>query len=151
MVQEIEVRRTGDRHTFALLGRHAVRRAIRAERPDIVVEDVNKLPFYAPLYARLPILAIVHHLFGTTAFRQANLPVATVTYLSELGIPTLYRQVPMVAVSPSTRDDLIARGIAADHNTTIPNGLDHGTIRRPRPAPHILSLGRIEAYASTSR
>src|SRR3954464_13429088 len=38
----ISVERVGGRNSFALLGRRAVRRAIRAERPDIVVEDVNK-------------------------------------------------------------------------------------------------------------
>ncbi len=130
----IEVLRVGNRYTFYARGPATFRRLERTiTGPALLIEDLNKLPFYAPLYARLPILAIVHHLFGTTAFRQANLPVATVTYLSELGIPTLYRQVPMVAVSPSTRDDLIARGIAADRITMIPNGLDH-ELYTPRPA-----------------
>ncbi|HET8836785.1 MAG TPA: glycosyltransferase family 4 protein, partial [Gemmatimonadales bacterium] len=45
-IDGIEVERTGGRSSFALLGRGAVRRALRAERPDVVVEDINKLPLY---------------------------------------------------------------------------------------------------------
>ncbi len=145
----IDVLRVGNRYTFYAKGPAAYRRLER-EVPGsaILIEDLNKLPFYAPLYAKLPVLAIVHHLFGATAFRQANLPVATVTYLSELGIPALYRQVPMVAVSPSTRDDLIARGIAPERITMIPNGLDHELYRpgAPATARTVLSLGRVEPY-----
>jgi glycosyltransferase involved in cell wall biosynthesis len=145
----IEVVRVGNRYTFYARGPAAYRRLERSvQGPALLMEDLNKLPFYAPLYARLPILAIVHHLFGTTAFRQANLPVATVTYLSELAIPTIYRRVPMVAVSPSTREDLIARGVAAEHITMIPNGLDH-ELYSPAAVPPgrcVLSLGRVESY-----
>jgi hypothetical protein len=43
-LEGIEVQRTGTRHSFALLGRGAVQRAIGAERPDVIVEDINKLP-----------------------------------------------------------------------------------------------------------
>src|SRR5947208_15191684 len=42
----IEVHRVGDRNSFALLGRSAVRQALRAERPDVLVEDINKLPLF---------------------------------------------------------------------------------------------------------
>lgn len=145
----IDVRRVGNRYTFYARGPATFRRLERElQGPAVLIEDLNKLPFFGPLYAHVPILAIVHHLFGTTAFRQANLAVATVTYLSELGIPALYRRVPMVAVSPSTRDDLIARGVAPDRITMIPNGLDHRhyTPGTTPPGRTVLSLGRVEPY-----
>ena len=148
-IHGVEVVRVGNRYTFYARGPAYYRRLERSlTGPALLIEDLNKLPFYGALYARLPILAIVHHLFGATAFRQVNLPVATVTYASELGIPRIYRRVPMVAVSPSTRDDLIARGIAPANITMIPNGLDHAHYSPPDVAPgrRILSLGRIEPY-----
>src|SRR5689334_2423300 len=58
----IEVTRTGGRHSFALLGRGAVRRALRAERPDIVVEDVNKLPLFTPWLWHGPHVTLIPHL-----------------------------------------------------------------------------------------
>ena len=145
----ITIRRAGNRYSFYVRGPLLFRRlARRVAGAAILVENLCKLPFYGPLYSPFPVLAIVHHLFGTTAFRQVSLPVAAVTYLSELGIPPIYRRVPMIAVSPSTRDDLVARGVRPESITVIPNGLDH-TRYSPgasEPGPLILSLGRVEPY-----
>ena len=52
-------------------------RETRSGRYDVVVECLNKLPFYAPLYSAVPVLAIAHHLFGEAAFLQVPWPVAT--------------------------------------------------------------------------
>ena len=46
----------------------AYRKELRADRYDLVIEDINKIPFFAPRWARTPVLAIVPHLFGTTVF-----------------------------------------------------------------------------------
>jgi glycosyltransferase involved in cell wall biosynthesis len=145
----IEIRRVGNRYTFYGRGPALARRLARAHAGHaVLIENLCKLPFYGPLYSPVPVLAIVHHLFGGTAFAQVSPPVAAVTYLSELGIPRIYRGVPMIAVSPSTRDDLITRGVAGANVTVIPNGLDH-TLYAPderEPGPIVLSLGRVEAY-----
>ena len=61
------------------LGREEIRgylRYLKEERPDVLVEAHNKLPFLSPLYTTTPRLVIVHHLFGTTAFQQVPLPMA---------------------------------------------------------------------------
>lgn len=145
----LDVYRVGTRYTFYARGPALFRRLARAvQGRAILVETLNKLPFYGPLYSPLPVLAIVHHLFGTTAFRQVSFPVAAVTYLAERGIPSIYRQVPMIAISPSTRDDLIARGLPARNIALIPSGLDHAQYRDNGsvPGPLILSLGRVAAY-----
>ena len=56
----------------------AVRRLLRRQRYDLVVEDINKIPFYTPLYRRgVPVLVIVPHLFGATIFRETNPLFAT--------------------------------------------------------------------------
>ncbi len=145
----IDVRRVGHRYSFYVRGPALYRRLARGiEGPAILIENLCKLPFYGPLYSRFPVLAIVHHLFGTTAFRQVSPPIAAVTYLSELVIPRVYRGVTMIAVSPSTRDDLVARGVTPASITVIPNGVDHERYRPAtnEPGPLVLSLGRIERY-----
>ena len=53
-----------------------LRRAVRRHAVDVVVECLNKLPFYAPLHAPVPVLALVHHLFGEVAFDQVAWPIA---------------------------------------------------------------------------
>src|SRR5262245_43708493 len=107
------------------------------------------MPFLAPLYSARPVLGLCHHLFGTTAFRQVAWPIAATVVAVERAIPRAYRRAPIVAISESTRADLIARGIAAAQvEVQVPG------IRRPdaRPAPItqraplVVYVGRLEAY-----
>ena len=150
MVQGIAVRRYGGRHTFALHGRGAVRRALAAERYDVVVEDINKLPLFLASVTRLPFFVIVPHLFGTTAFLEASWPVASVVWLAELPIPAMYRRASFQAISESTRDDLVARGVAKQAIRVVYPGVDTSlytpdpTARAPTPT--FLYVGRLKRY-----
>jgi glycosyltransferase involved in cell wall biosynthesis len=151
VVRGIHVRRTGGRHTFALRGRGLVRRLLRAEPVDVVVEDINKLPLFLPWISRGPLYVIVPHLFGTTAFREAAWPTATVVWLAERPIPFVYRRARFHAISDSTRDDLVARGVPAERVRVIHPGVeaawftpDPGTPRAPTPT--FLYVGRLKRY-----
>jgi glycosyltransferase involved in cell wall biosynthesis len=150
-IDGIEIERVGGRNSFALLGRGAVRRAIAAERPDILVEDVNKLPLFLARGPRLPFCAIVPHLFGTTAFDEAIWPVATIVWAAERPLPWAYRRAGFHAISESTRDDLVARGVPADRVRVIHPGVDSRHFR-PGPAdwrsatPSFLYVGRLKRY-----
>ncbi|MCI0433244.1 MAG: glycosyltransferase family 4 protein, partial [Gemmatimonadetes bacterium] len=147
----ITVHRTGGRHRFLLAAAPYYRRHFRSSGFDVVIEDLNKVPVFAPLWAGLPVVLLVHHLFGTTAFREAGLPVATATWLLEKPLPYFYRRLPVVAVSRSTVEDLVARGFDRSRTTVIPNGIDLDTFH-PDPArpefdePTVLYLGRLRRY-----
>jgi glycosyltransferase involved in cell wall biosynthesis len=124
-------------------------RETRRGRYDVVVECLNKLPFYAPLYSAVPVLAIAHHLFGGSAFLQVPWPVAATVWATERMIPLFYRNVPFVSISESTRDDLVARGIRPEHIQ-----VHHCGIRTPVIAPgdftrrgaRVAYVGRLERY-----
>lgn len=116
---------------------------------DVVVECLNKLPFLAPLYARAPVLGLCHHLFGATAFLQVAWPVAAAVWTAERAIPAAYRRSRLVAISDSTRDDLVARGVPRERiEVQLPG------IRRPEARalpiaerePLLVYVGRLEAY-----
>jgi glycosyltransferase involved in cell wall biosynthesis len=116
----------------------------------LVVENLCKLLFFSRFYLPgVPRLALVHHLFGASAFRQVAAPIASYVVATEALLPLLYRGVPFVAVSPSTRDDLIKRGIPRRDIRVIPNGLDHVKYR-PADAPAasdlVVFVGRLEHY-----
>ena len=147
----IRVERHGGRHTFALHARSAVR-ALLATRPyDVVVEDINKLPLYLCTLTRLPFAAIVPHLFGTTAFVEATWLMATIVWMAELAVPRVYRRAAFHAISESTRDDLVRRGVDPECIEVIYPGVDAawycpdlGTPRAAHPA--FLYLGRLKRY-----
>lgn len=151
MVEGVEVHRTGNRHTFALKGRGAVRRAIRADRPDVVIDDINKLPLYVAGLSDVPVYALIPHLFGTTAFQEVSWPMAATVWLAERGIPWHYRKSWFHAISESTRDDLVARGIPRERIAVVHPGVDseHYTPdpagRRSEP-PRFVYIGRLKRY-----
>ncbi len=150
LIDGIHVRRVGSRNGFALVGRAAVRRALAAERPDVVVEDINKLPLFLAGQTDLPFCAIVPHLFGDTAFQEASWPAATVVWLAERPLARAYARAGFHAISESTRDDLVARGVRPERVRVIHPGVDSVRLT-PDPAaraasPAFLYVGRLKRY-----
>jgi glycosyltransferase involved in cell wall biosynthesis len=152
----IDVHRSGGRYTFSLTAPRYFRRHLSARTFDVVVEDLNKIPVFTPLWsrdggrARAPVVLLVHHLFGRSAFQAAPLPVALVTWLLERTVPAAFRQAPVIAVSESTKLDLVARGMEADRIRVVPNGIDLDLFTpapdRRAERPTLLFLGRLRKY-----
>ena len=147
----MEVLRVGGRHSYTLEAAPYFRRFLAGAGWDVVVEDLNKVPLFAPLWVRTPLVLLVHHLFGATAFREASAPFAAATWLLERPIPWLYRGLPVEAVSESTADDLAARGVPRGNIRVIPNGVDteffSPDAQAPREeTPTFLYVGRLKRY-----
>jgi len=147
----MRVSRHGGRHSFALAARPAVRARLAAGSYDVLVEDINKLPLYLCRLTTMPFCAIVPHLFGTTAFVEANWVTAAVVWAAELPLPLLYRRAAFHAISDSTRDDLVRRGVPRERIEVIYPGVDavwycpdDATPRSARPT--FLYLGRLKRY-----
>lgn len=149
--QGLRIVRRGTWWNFNLIVPGVLRREFSNPPPDRVVEDVNKVPCFAPWWTRSPVSVIVPHLFGATAFQEAPAPVALYVVTMEALIPWAYRRSDFVVISESTRDDLVRRGIAAGRITVVHCGLDHQAYR-PDPAvarsarPTILFVGRLRRY-----
>ncbi|MBW2268446.1 MAG: glycosyltransferase family 4 protein [Deltaproteobacteria bacterium] len=126
----------------------------RRGRWDVVVEHLNKVPFCARAYAAGPVLAVNHHLFGQSAFLQVAWPIAATVVAIEKLIPHIYRNVPCLAVSESSRDDLVRRGLPREQIGLLHNGITFPA-RQPievsaRPC-RVAYLGRLESYKRIDR
>lgn len=147
----IDVHRTGGRHTFSVAAPWYYRRRLADAPWDVLVEDLNKVPLFSPAWTGAPVVPLFHHLFGATAFQEANPLMALATWFLERPIPLAFRGLESVAVSESTRDDLVARGLDRSGITVIPNGID---LERYTPEPEglrferptLLYLGRLKRY-----
>lgn len=145
----IAVHRVGTRHTFPFLARAYFDEHLKA-CCDVVVEDINKVPLYTPSWGGRCTIALVPHLFGATAFQELPPPLAAAVWLAERPLGLAYRDVPFQAISESTRDDLVDRGIPREHVTVIYPGIDTvgftplaGT---RSPTPLFAYLGRLKRY-----
>lgn len=149
-IDGIRVHRAGGRYTFNLAAPVHYERHLGDASFDVSVEDLSKVPMLAPRWARAPVhLLLVHHLFGATAFREANPLLATATWLFERIIPAVYRGLPCVAVSDSTREDLARRGLDRSGIIVIRNGVELeglGPAATRFPDPTVVYLGRLKRY-----
>lgn len=150
-VDGIRVHRVRGRYGFALAGRRAFRALAARLAPDVVVEDVNKVPLYLPRAWSGPFVLLVPHLFGTTAFREVPFPVAAAVWASERPMPRVYAGAAVEAISHSTADDLAARGFRRDRIQVIHPGVDTriyapdaGVERLSEPS--FLYVGRLKRY-----
>ena len=148
---DIRVVRRGTWWNFNWMVPGVLKREFASPAPDLVVEDVNKVPCFTPWWTPAPVAVIVPHLFGTTALREASWPVALYVMALEAMIPAVYGRGRFVVISESTRDDLAARGIDRDRVSVVHCGLDHATYR-PDPAtgksahPTVVFVGRLRRY-----
>ena len=88
-IDGIEVHRAGEwwNANFALPLLY--RRERLHELADVVVEDINKIPFFAPLFAQRPVLGVVPHLFGTTVYHEASFAMASYRFVDNRKIQTV--------------------------------------------------------------
>ncbi len=147
----MRVVRRGNWWNFNLVVRGVLRREFSSPAPDAIVEDINKAPCFTPWWTPAPVSVIVPHLFGSTAFREANAQIALYVILLESLIPFAYRRSRFLAISESTRDDLVRRGVSASQIAVVHCGMDHQA-HRVDPAvskngqPTILYIGRLRRY-----
>jgi glycosyltransferase involved in cell wall biosynthesis len=147
----VEVHRTGSVYSYNFVAPRYFNRHLAPRGYDLVAEDLNKIPLFLPRRVKVPALAIVPHLFGTTVFQQASIPVGAYVWGYERFIPSVYRSTMFSVLSESTRHDLIARGLPPENLRVIRSGMDH-ELYRPSATPvnerprRVVYLGRLKKY-----
>jgi len=147
----VEIHRVGTRQTFALHARRYWERELKQRAFDVLYEDINKMPLFTTRWGGTQrVVGVVPHLFGGAAFRELNPLLASAVWLSERPIPWCYKRVPFQAISESTADDLVARGLRREDVVVIPPGVsfEHYTPDASQRAavPTFAYLGRLKKY-----
>ncbi len=153
-IDGLRIIRGGKNMTFNYSVPELMRKLDVEKKFDIVVEDVNKIPFRTPKHTRLPRLILFHHLFGATIFREAVFPVALYVWLWEQMIPRFYRDEWVQVVSRDTKGELVDIGFAPERIKVVYNGIDsnlyspsgHGAGSAPSEEPYLLYMGRVKRY-----
>ncbi|MBM3322360.1 glycosyltransferase family 4 protein [candidate division WOR-3 bacterium] len=148
--------RMGGKWTFNFTAGRHVGRLADALDADVVVDDLNKIPFCSPWHTRRPVLALLMHLFRGSIFRETLPPMAAYVWLTESMIPWAYKSCLFAVLSESSKRDTVGLGIPARQITVIPPGTDLDRFRSdlsaPRsldPSPVVLHVGRLKKYKST--
>ena len=151
-IDGLRVIREGGRSLFNFHVPRRYRSQFRNEEYDVVVDDINKIPFYTPWFVDKPLAGIVHHLFGKAIFLEAPFVPASYVYVAEQVAAKVYRNTPMAVVSESTRQELIGLGFPAGNIVIVPNAVND-RIYTPSNGlapsqPLVGHLGRLKKYKS---
>ncbi len=90
---------------------------------DLIIDEVNTIPFMARWYADAPVLMFFHQLCREIWFYQLPQPLSTIGYLIEPLYLRMLSRTPAITVSDSTRRDLLRYGWRADDVRIISEGI----------------------------
>jgi glycosyltransferase involved in cell wall biosynthesis len=112
-------------------------------RYDVIVESINGVPFFIPLFAKEKVVPLVHQLTRENWYSALPAPLAFVGYHLEDHLLRLYARCTAVAPSQSTKSDLEMLGFK---NVRIVHGA--ADVEPPKKAtkessPTLMYLGRI--------
>lgn len=152
VINDIEVIRIGNRQFFNFFFIKYYLSNLRHLNFDIVIDDINKIPFFTPLYVKKPILGILHHFFGKTIFREVDPLSGLYVIISEKLMDFVYKRTPFVVVSESTKEELIKRKYNPKLINIVYNALNPSKfpfkIQQKFEVPTITYFGRIKKYKS---
>ena len=119
---------------------------------DVVIDVENGIPFFTPLFCRTPKICFVYHVHGNQFFYEFTAPLNHIGFAIEKFIfPLLYRHLPIIAISETTKKQLIDIGFKKNNITVVYCGMNgsHSESKKTIKKfsnPTILYLGRIKKY-----
>lgn len=120
-------------------------------KADVVIDVVNGIPFFTPLFCRIPKICFAYHVHGKQFFYELPFPINYIGYLIERFIfPLIYINIPVIAISQTTKNDLEGIGFNDKKISIVYSGINginpEKVLRRKFSNPTILYLGRIKRY-----
>ena len=113
---------------------------------DGLIEILNGVPWFSPVWCRRPRLTFLHHVHGPMWDQIMPPPLSTMGRALEARLaPPIYRRGITLTPSEATREELLGLGFRPDRVFAIPNGVDPqftpGGTRSPQPL--VVAVGRL--------
>lgn len=91
---------------------------------DVIIDEIHWFPFFTGVYARKKTIALTCEVANKLFFTIFPYPIAIFFRAIEKIYLYLYRSIPTMTISESTKKDLIKEGINKDLITVLPMGLN---------------------------
>lgn len=113
---------------------------------DLVIDEINTIPFFTPLYIKkTKIFALIHQLCRQIWWYEVRFPLNVIGYLLEPLYLKIYKNIPTITVSQSTKKDLLKLGFKKVF--IIENGLNVKPVKKfpsKTKNPTIIYVGRMK-------
>jgi glycosyltransferase involved in cell wall biosynthesis len=118
----IHIVRGGRQWSVHLAAMRRYRRRLRGSF-DAVIDEVNTIPFFTPLWADIPHLLLIFQLAREVWWHESPFPISGIGYAVEPLYLRAYRQTDALTISASTQQDLRGLGFAGAIRV-LPMGLE---------------------------
>jgi glycosyltransferase involved in cell wall biosynthesis len=114
------------------------------DRFDVVIDEVNTMPFFTPVWARIPKVMLIFQLAREVWWYESPIPIRALGYAIEPIYLRTYRRCSAITISKSTEQDLRKLGFSGPI-TVAPIGIENVQIRQHPKAstPTFLYVGRL--------
>lgn len=146
-IDDVIVTRVGGKYSvYVASARRFLREFFRSY--DVIVDQINSVPFFTPLYCRTPIVPFVFQMTREIYFRELPRVLSSLAVRLEPLLFRLYAGSPTVVLSESTKRDLISIGFPDNRVFVCPPGVDHEKFAtgKKTPYPSVLYLNRFVKY-----
>lgn len=111
---------------------------------DVVVDEINGIPFFTPLYVPERKVLVVFHIVDKIWFIEFARPFADLLFRIEKAAIWLYRNIPTITISQSTKKDL--RGCGMRDVRVLRLGVNTPRLARPASKEPLLFVfvGRLK-------
>jgi len=121
---------------------------------DLVIDEVNTIPFFAKYYAKERNILFVHMLCREIWFYQLPKYIGWIGYITEPIYIRLLSDRKVITVSASTRDDLVRHGFRYENISIVSEGIEFTPVNNINSInkydkPSLLSLGSVRPMKRT--
>jgi len=115
-----------------------------SKRFDILIDEVNTMPFFTPLWSDIPKRMLVFQLAREVWWYESPFPLNALGYAAEPQYLKVYRKTPVLTISKSTENDLRHLGFSGPI-TVLPIGIEPSRedAERKLSVPTFLFVGRL--------
>jgi glycosyltransferase involved in cell wall biosynthesis len=117
---------------------------------DVVIDCENGIPFFTPLYSRIPVYLLIHHVHQEVFRVHLMFPFSTIArFLEAKVMPFIYRDNTVITVSESSKNEIVKLGLAKSERISIVNpGIESERFYKSQKTkyPSFVYLGRLKAY-----
>jgi len=150
IIDGIKIYRKGGRYSLFFWAIWYYFKVLR-KKSDIVIDVVNGIPFFTPLFCRAHKICFVYHVHGKQFFYELPFPLNYLGYLIEKFIfPLVYMNIPVVAISQTTKRELESIGFNGRKINIVYSGINgqnpQKALKTKFSNPTLLYLGRIKRY-----
>jgi glycosyltransferase involved in cell wall biosynthesis len=112
-------------------------------RFDLVIDEINTMPFFTPLWADIPTLTLIFQTAKEVWWYESRFPISAAGFLAERLYLLLYRNSNVVTISRSTKADLQHLGFRGNIRV-LPIGIEPTSWSGPKSlSPSYVYVGRL--------